>query len=796
MCRMKTKLTIAVLTMLASFSGSAQVRTESLDGQWSLDYWEQGKHPVMNPSEMKDIEYKTIPASVPGNVELDMFAAGLCPNPETGSNVHEMRKYEAYQWRYSREFTSPARRDADDVVLNFKGLDCYAEIFVNGKHAGSADNMLISQEYDVTDLINPEGESNRLEVIIRSCIAEEMKYLPPMPSYNWGYKESIHTRRAPHSYGWDIMPRLISAGLWKGVELKIVPPIRLGDIHWFTKFVNPEEKTAEIDVDYVTMAPVKEYNNNMKVRLTLSRDGEVKAEQIIPLVKFASRAHIRIGDAELWWPRGYGEPALYEARVCIEDKDGNVLDEDTKMVGLRTVSLDRSDTNTKENPGKFQFYVNGIPVFFHGSNWTPMDALHSRDPQHLEKTFALVTDLNCNMLRCWGGNVYEDDAFYELCDRNGVMIWQDFSMGCSFYPQDEEFRSVIGKEVRSVVKRLRSHPCIALWSGNNEDDEAILGWTDPNREALTRVLIPNILLEMDLTRPYLPSSPYYNSGFIEKYGTNVNYLPERHLWGPRGYYKDPFYSEAICQFASETGYHGMPCRESLEKMFPKESVYPWTDRKNFVWKEDWLTKSVREFGELGYTPDRNNLMINQVRLVFGDVPSDLDKFIFASQSVQGEAMKYFVERFRGNKFCPHTGILWWNIRDGWPIISDAVVDYYFSRKPAYYYIRNAQRNVCAIMLDAIDGHHPLVVTNDTRKACKGEIEVVDVESGKTVCKCVYNVEANGRSEAANIPETDGQGMYLIRYTGENGEQFTNHYLYGRPPFRLESYRKWIGGISM
>lgn len=383
-----------------------------------------------------------------------------------------------------------------------------------------------------------------------------------------------------------------------------------------------------------------------------------------------------------------------------------------------------------------------------------------------------------------------------MCDRNGVMVWQDFSMGCSFYPNDETFRKAIDREVRCVVKRLRSHPSIALWSGNNEDDEAILTWTDPNRDAITRSVIPNVLLEMDLTRPYLPSSPYCSREYYERCDTNMNCLPERHLWGPRKYYKVPYYSKAECLFASETGYHGMPNRESIEKMFPDESRYPWTDRKNFEWNDDWLTKSVREFKELGYTPTRNNLMIDQVRIMFKDVPSDLDEFIFASQSIQGEAMKYFVERFRGKKFCPRAGILWWNIRDGWPIISDAVVDYYFSKKPAYYYIRNVQRNVCSMMLDSEDGKHPLVVSNDTMIPCNGEIEVVDIESGKTVCKCKYSVPANGRCVAADVPEAKGQGMYLIRYTGENGDRLSNHYLYGCPPFKLDSYRKWIGKVAM
>ena len=226
-------------------------------------------------------------------------------------------------------------------------------------------------------------------------------------------------------------------------------------------------------------------------------------------------------------------------------------------------------------------------------------------------------------------------------------------------------------------------------------------------------------------------------------------------------------------------------------MFPKESVYPWSDVKERRWKEDWLTKSVRIYGEEGYTPSRNNLMINQVRLVFGEVPEDLDTFIFASQSVQAEAMKYFIEMFRGRKFCPNTGMLWWNIRDGWPLISDAIVDWYFNRKMAYYFIRNAQQNVCALINDPVDGAYPLVVVNDTREAVSGEVTVTDVKSGKEVFKGKYEIGPNGREVLSRIPERNGQGIFKITYTGRDGKPLGNHYLYGKAPFNLKDYRKLL-----
>ena len=237
-------------------------------------------------------------------------------------------------------------------------------------------------------------------------------------------------------------------------------------------------------------------------------------------------------------------------------------------------------------------------------------------------------------------------------------------------------------------------------------------------------------------------------------------------------------------FASETGYHGMPCRESLEQMFTPGNVYPWTG--DFEWNDEYVTKAVRKWKEdTDRDSRRNNLMTKQVRILFGDVPTDLDDFIFASQSVQGEAVKYFIEMFRDTR----TGILWWNIRDGWPIISDAVVDWYFRPKRAYWYIKQAQTDVCVMITDAVDGSHPIVAVNDTRKPVKCKITVRDASSGKTVWKGTAKLGANGREELARLDRPKGQGIWLIEYSVDSGATSRNHYLYGEPPFKLEEYRR-------
>lgn len=773
----------------------------SLNGTWTLDFWEQKRTPVVSPEQMQGIEYETIQASVPGNVELDLLSAGLVADPEIGSNVYLLRPFEGYQWRYSRSFVSPEYSRDDEVFLCFGGIDCYAEIYLNGSHIGSSANMLIEHEYDVTDALLPPGGENRLEVYIRSSVMEGRKNIPPVISFNFAQVESVYSRRAPHTYGWDIMPRLVSAGLWRDVTLDVRTPVHIVDAHWYTVAADAERKTASLYLDYTVTLPVKYQDGMMTAEFTVSRDGVDKVRSTQTITSHSARVIFNLEDVDLWWPRGYGDPALYDARVRILDVNGNEIDSDSRKIGLRTVSLDMTGTNSEEAPGRFCFIVNGEKIYVHGSNWTPMDAFHSRDAAHLEKAFAIARDLNCNMLRCWGGNVYEDHAFFDLCDANGIMVWQDFAMGCTLYPQDPDFQKAIAQEVRSVAVKLRSHPSLVLWAGNNENDQTLTLGTlrpfrmDPNDDIVSRVTIPSVLYEVDPTRPYLPSSPYWSEELVSTSYSTDN-IPEDHLWGPRGYYKDPFYTEAKCIFVSEIGYHGMPNRESLEKMFPPESVYPWSDVKSRTWNEDWLTKSVRIFREWGYTPDRNNLMINQVRLLFGEVPTDLDDFIFASQSVQAEAMKFFIEKFRGHKFEPNTGMLWWNIRDGWPLISDAIVDWYNSPKMAYWFIRNAQTDVCALMNDAVDGSYPLVVVNDTRKAADGNVTVTDVNSGEVVFRGEYHVPANGKTVVASIPERDGQGIFKISYTGMDGSPQENHYLYGKAPYDLNEYRRLLKKTRM
>ena len=500
-------------------------------------------------------------------------------------------------------------------------------------------------------------------------------------------------------------------------------------------------------------------------------------------------------NADFWWPRGYGNPALYDSRVRIMDNKRRVLDENAGKVGIRTAELIHSDITSKEHPGEFVFIVNGEKIFIRGTNWVPLDAFHSRDKDHLKDVFGMITDLNCNMIRCWGGNVYEDHDFFDLCDKNGIMVWQDFAMGCTTYPQDDEFADRIRNEVVSIVLKLRNHPSLVLWSGNNEND-ASLEWTfskliDPGLDRISRDILPRVIWEFDPLRTYLPSSPYCSEEYF-RMGKKHDLLPEVHLWGPRGYYKAPFYTDVSAHFVSEIGYHGCPNRQSLEKMFDSGFVYPWTS--DGKWNDEWQTKAVRAHPESTLMDKRNDLMVKQVNALFGECPKDLDKFIFASQAVQAEAMKFFIEFWRMDKF-RKSGIIWWNLRDGWPIISDAIVDFYNSKKLAYYYIKKVQTNVCVMIGDETDGKHPVVAVNDTRSPVKGDVVVKDADTGKLLFSSSYVIPANGKTVIGFIPGQAKQTMWLLNYsTGD--EKYTNHYLNGRPPFNLDDYLSWYNKLNI
>ncbi len=771
-----------------------------LDGNWQLTCFPEGEHKVEHPDDLAQAGVQAIPAQVPGNVELDLVHAGLLPEPFYADNIHRLRPYEFYEWWYTREFDVP--QGGGDWRLVLAGADTLATVWVNGVQVGEAANMLIEHRFDVTEALRP-GERNRIAVRLHSPLNYARRFhYDASTSGAEGRMESLFIRKAPHMWGWDIMPRAVSAGLWRSVWLEPVPATAIEQLYYWTAGVDTEGAVLGVRFQFRTDAPTPD---GFVMRFH-GACGDHTFDYEWPVEFIADGCRIPISGARLWWPKGYGEPNLYTvtAQLC---RDGQVLDERVERIGLRKLVVDRTEAaGAAEAPGAaaagvaridrpadpnshFVFYVNDQPIMIKGSNWVPLDAFHSRDAGRVERAVALFDDLGCNMVRCWGGNVYEDHRFYDLCDEKGILVWQDLAFACARYPQTEDFLSQVRAEVQAVAEKLRNHPSLALWCGDNEIDAFyVLEGLSPEQNRLTREVAPQVLHRSDPYRHYVPSSPYVPPAI----GLDPQVwrrTPEQHLWGPRGYFKSPFYTHHSAHFIGEMGYHGCPNVSSIRRFISPENLWPWPGN------DEWQVHSVYHWQHKRTDRDRIQLMANQVREFLGEIPDDLETFALASQITQAEAKKFFIESTRLRKWRT-SGVLWWNVLDGWPQFSDAVVDYYFAPKLAYHYIRRVQQPVCVIIGEqGPDKYLPVVVANDSLQAAEVSYRIWDADSRETVAQGAFTAPANENWQVARIRTYAGdQRLYLIQWT-VGGQAFGNHYLAGQPPVSLARYRRWLEAIA-
>ena len=276
------------------------------------------KIPLLVPDELMKMNWSSIPATVPGNVEIDLQSSGKIKNPEVGNHIYELRKYEAFQWWYFRTFRTPAHSKVERVEVVFDGLDCFGSIWINNKLIGKTDNMLIDHRFDITDLLKP-NESNTIYVCINPAVAEGRKYLNGVVGARSDFgPESVNIRKAPHMFGWDIMPRLISAGLWREVRLDIIKPSRLKQVYWMTNSVDLQQKKAELilDWDIVTDYPTIE---GLMMEVSLIRDSITVYTKSFPVIYNSGRQRIFLENVDFWWPGGYGDHPLYEGKIRLMD---------------------------------------------------------------------------------------------------------------------------------------------------------------------------------------------------------------------------------------------------------------------------------------------------------------------------------------------------------------------------------------------------------------------------------------------------------------------------------------------
>lgn len=729
---------------------------------------------------------RAISAQVPGNVEIDLMNAGILPDIFFGNNVKLTRPYEFYRWRYERAFEAPALEVGQRAFLRFEGVDLVADYYLNGERVYHSENALIEHRFEVTDRLR-EGR-NELAVTLASPIlhAARQRYDAYCSALTGTY-EALKLRKAPSAFGWDIMPRTVSAGLWRGVWLEIEQPNEIEEVYLTTLGLSGGR--ARILCTYRAHTDVPYYEG-----LALRIEGWLHGERAFSLeqpMRFVSgRCEFEIENPQLWWPAGYGEPALYQVTLTML-RAGRALASATEPLGVRTVELRRTEV-TDARGGEFCFVVNGQRILCKGSNWVPADALHSRDAGRYGRMLEMWSDTGCNILRAWGGGVYEDHAFFDECDRRGIMVWQDFCMACSMYPLDEAFLLQMRQEAEAVVTKLRNHPSIVLWSGDNECD-AFTGAIDPGKNRITREVLPQVITRLDPYRPYLPSSPYVSEEVFRLRGGEGQALnalmPEDHLWGPRDYFKSSFYTQSPTHFVSETGYHGCNNLSSIRRFISPDKLWPWK------LNDEWLTHASEMYGPEGPYAYRIQLMADQIHELFGIDPEQLEDFILASQISQAEAKKFFIELTRCKKW-RRTGVIWWNMIDGWPQFSDAVVSYDFEKKLAYHYIKRSQQPLCLMMAEPENWHARLMAGNDTLRGFAGRCRVWDGDTGETLYEGRFEAAANATTEVARIRISHGdQRLLLMNWRTDEGMAGANHYVVGTPPLSFERYRLWLDKIA-
>lgn len=743
----------------------------SLNGDWELFYYKHDEYDIGSPNGLCDIPH--IKATVPGNAELDLADAGIIPKELfKGMATEENQKFEYYHWWYKKGLNYKSS-DNGRVKLKFGAVDCIAEYYINDTKIGESDNAFIPVEFDISDYIGKD-DTIYIYVHIKPSFLYllDQKYNQIMSLQYSKYMSCI--RKPAHSLGWDIFPRTVSAGIWRDVLVYTDDGCSIKEFSYWVQSANEDE--ADISFQAILDMPYSEYKKDLRVMIKAECEENVFAAEINMTHFKTACTSVTIKNPKLWWPYGYGKANVYKLEYELL-ADGEIKDCGSTTMGIRTVELKRTKTMLEDNHC-FKFVINNIDIMCKGSNWVSLDAYHSRDRERTEQALELFTDTHCNIVRVWGGGVYESEEFYDYCDRNGIMIWQDFMVACCFTSQEDEMLKNIRNEAEYIVKSLRNHPSLILWSGDNEVDEfCAFNKINPEINNINRKLLPEVVGENDVTRPYLESSPYLNGEYSDKYPEDI--FPERHLWGARDYFKASFYKDSKAHFVSETGYHGCPCRESLEKTVDKEYLWP-------IYNEQWILHSSDQVGRT----HRVELMESQIEQLFGIKPDNLDDFIFASQVSQAEAKKYFIERVRIKK--PYTsGIIWWNMLDGWPQMSDAVVDYFFEKKLAYSYIKRSQEPFALMMDEMKDWNYTLVASNDTLSEKRGAYKVYDIENKDVLTEGEFKVSANSNKELAEIPLLYSDKKFLVMEWTIDGKTYHNHYLCGMPGFDLEKYKEWL-----
>lgn len=602
-------------------------------------------------------------ARVPGTVHLDLQAAGAIPDPLLDRNEEHLHWIGLSDWSYTVPVTvDPAGFERVDLV--FDGVDTVAEIRWDERLLGSAANMHRPHRFDITDLIGPTP--GRLRVDLRSPVQAALDSQDRFGVYpHTEHHPYNQLRKMACNFGWDWGPDVATVGLWRPVRIECWSVARLAAVRPSTG-LGPGGGRLRLDVDL-------EWAGAGDCRLTATVAG-VRVETSVPAGTRTVRLDLEVPEAEPWWPRSLGPQPLYEVTIDLATDQGLALDRTRRMVGFRTVLV---DTTPDQSGSRWAILVNDTPVWVRGANWIPDDVFPCRvGPERYRERIEQACEAGIDLLRVWGGGIYESDDFYEVCDRLGVMVWQDFLFSCAAYPEHDELTTEIEAEVRAAIDRLMGHPSLVLWNGNNENLWGRLdwGWEEPLAgrpwgAGYYYDLLPRLLGELDPDRPYIPGSPY-SSPHLSTIHPNDPRHGVMHIWDVWNTRDYPGYRDYDPGFVAEFGFQGPPTWATLVEALGDERLDP--DSPGLAHRQK--------------AADGMRKLHRGLEAHFR-APETFDDWHFLTQLNQARAVSTGIEWFRSRHRC--SGSVMWQLNDCWPVISWAAVDGGGRKKPLWYALRRA-----------------------------------------------------------------------------------------------------------
>ncbi|MER7165501.1 glycoside hydrolase family 2 TIM barrel-domain containing protein [Micromonospora sp. NPDC000207] len=669
-----------------------------------------GTEPV--PAEIVD---RTVPAGVPGCVHTDLLAAGLIDDPYLDDNEVRLGWIGHTDWTYT---TMVDWRPGDDdrVDLVCAGLDTVATVTVNDVEVGRAENQHRSYRFDVGSVLRP-GE-NTVAVRLDSAYRYAEGHRDRLGDLPNAYPEPFNfIRKTACNFGWDWGPTVVTAGIWQPIGLHRWSTARLATVRPVVTVTGAGAGAgaggargggAGADVGRVELhvAVERVADVPLTVRATIA---DVTADVTVPAGQDTAVVAVTVPDVRRWWPRGYGEPHRYPLTVTLHDPAGTVLDEWSRQVGFRTVTL---DTTPDAHGTPFTLVVNDLPIFVRGVNWIPDDAFAGRvTPDRLAHRFDQAIGANINLLRVWGGGRYESEDFYDLADSLGLLVQQDFLFACAAYPEEEPFATEVAAEAAEQVTRLSTHPSLVLWTGNNEN---IWGWHDWGwQEQLAGRtwgrgyyldLLPRIVAELDPTRPYWPGSPWSGR---EDLHPNDPAHGTMHIWDVWNTHDYTRYREYVPRFLAEFGYQAPPAYATLRRALTDQPLAPDSPGMAHHQKAADGDRKLQR-GLDAHLP----------------APTDFDRWHYLTQLNQARAIQLGVEHFRSHRgVC--MGTIVWQLNDCWPVTSWSAIDGDGRRKPLWYALRRAYADRL-LTVQPRDGAPAVVAVNDTGRPWRGTSTVTRV----------------------------------------------------------------------